>query len=32
VTTQPYPLDHAPQALADLASDRVNGAAVLLVG
>src|SRR5262249_27508874 len=30
VTTQPYPLDRAPDALADLAHDRVNGAAVLL--
>jgi propanol-preferring alcohol dehydrogenase len=32
VTTQPYPLDRAPDALADLAHDRVNGAAVLLAG
>jgi propanol-preferring alcohol dehydrogenase len=32
VTTTPYPLDAAPQALADLAADRVNGAAVLLPG
>jgi alcohol dehydrogenase, propanol-preferring len=32
VTTQPYPLDRAPDALADLAQDRVNGAAVLLAG
>jgi alcohol dehydrogenase, propanol-preferring len=30
VTTTPYPLDAADQALADLASDRVSGAAVLL--
>ena len=30
VTTTPYPLDRADQALADLAADRVNGAAVLL--
>ena len=29
VTTQPYPLDQAAQALADLAADRVTGAAVL---
>ncbi len=30
VTTTPYPLDRADQALADLAADRVNGAAVLV--
>jgi propanol-preferring alcohol dehydrogenase len=30
VITQPYPLDRADAALADLAHDRVNGAAVLL--
>lgn len=30
-TTQPYPLDRADDALADLAHDRVNGAAVLHV-
>lgn len=30
VTTTPYPLDAADRALADLAADRVNGAAVLL--
>jgi propanol-preferring alcohol dehydrogenase len=30
VTTTPYPLDAADQALADLAADRVEGAAVLL--
>ena len=30
VTTQPYPLEHADRALADLAADRVNGAAVLV--
>jgi len=29
VTTMPYPFDRADQALADLAADRVNGAAVL---
>src|SRR5947207_808112 len=29
VTTQPYPLDHADRALADLAQGRVTGAAVL---
>jgi propanol-preferring alcohol dehydrogenase len=29
VTTTPYSLDQADQALADLAADRVNGAAVL---
>lgn len=29
VTTTPYPFDRADQALADLASDRVHGAAVL---
>ncbi len=31
VTTQPYPLAAADRALRDLAADRVNGAAVLLV-
>jgi alcohol dehydrogenase, propanol-preferring len=31
VTTTPYPFDAADQALADLAADRVNGAAVLRV-
>lgn len=30
VTTTPYPLGRADQALADLAADRVHGAAVLL--
>ncbi|MDX3852370.1 zinc-dependent alcohol dehydrogenase family protein [Streptomyces sp. AK02-01A] len=30
VTTSPYPLSRADQALADLAGDRVNGAAVLV--
>ncbi|WP_431870485.1 zinc-dependent alcohol dehydrogenase family protein [Nocardiopsis eucommiae] len=30
VATTPYPLDEADQALADLAADRVRGAAVLL--
>jgi propanol-preferring alcohol dehydrogenase len=30
VTTSPYPLDAADQALADLAADRVTGAAVLV--
>jgi propanol-preferring alcohol dehydrogenase len=30
VTTTPYPLDAADQALADLAADRFNGAAVLI--
>ena len=30
VTTQPYPLDEADRALADLAAGRVTGAAVLL--
>lgn len=30
VTTTPYPFDQADQALADLAGDRVHGAAVLL--
>lgn len=29
VTTTPYPVDRADRALADLAADRVNGAAVL---
>jgi propanol-preferring alcohol dehydrogenase len=32
VTVSPYPLSRADQALADLAADRVNGAAVLLPG
>jgi propanol-preferring alcohol dehydrogenase len=32
VETVPYPLDHADTALADLAHDRVTGAAVLHVG
>ena len=32
VTTTPYPLDRADEALADLAHDRVHGAAVLLAG
>jgi propanol-preferring alcohol dehydrogenase len=31
VTTQPYPLSRADQALADLANGRVTGAAVLVV-
>jgi propanol-preferring alcohol dehydrogenase len=31
VTTTPYPLDEADRALADLAHDRVHGAAVLHV-
>ncbi|WP_158887814.1 zinc-binding alcohol dehydrogenase family protein [Amycolatopsis anabasis] len=30
VSTMPYPLSHADKALADLAADRVNGAAVLI--
>ena len=30
VSTTPYPLDHADRALADLAADRVVGAAVLM--
>ncbi|GGU70044.1 alcohol dehydrogenase [Streptomyces albospinus] len=30
VTTRPYPLSRAPDALADLAGDRIQGAAVLL--
>jgi alcohol dehydrogenase, propanol-preferring len=30
VTVTPYPMNRAPDALADLAADRVNGAAVLL--
>lgn len=30
-TTEPYPLEAADQALMNLASDRVNGAAVLIV-
>jgi propanol-preferring alcohol dehydrogenase len=30
VSTTPYPLDQADQALSDLAHDRVNGAAVLV--
>jgi propanol-preferring alcohol dehydrogenase len=32
VSTVPYALAHADQALTDLAADRVNGAAVLRVG
>ncbi|GAA2343745.1 zinc-dependent alcohol dehydrogenase family protein [Streptomyces caniferus] len=32
VTVSPYPLSRAPQALADLAADRVQGAAVLTPG
>jgi alcohol dehydrogenase, propanol-preferring len=32
VTVTPYPLDAADRALADLAGDRVNGAAVLVPG
>ncbi|MFD7069590.1 zinc-binding alcohol dehydrogenase family protein [Streptomyces sp. NPDC059913] len=32
VTTSPYPLDAADQALKDLAADRVDGAAVLVPG
>ncbi len=32
VTTQPYPLDAANQALSDLAGDRIIGAAVLING
>ena len=31
VTTVPYPLDRAPDALADLAGDRITGAGVLVV-
>jgi propanol-preferring alcohol dehydrogenase len=31
VTTTPYPLDRADAAVADLAADRVTGAAVLLI-
>jgi propanol-preferring alcohol dehydrogenase len=31
VSVQPYPLEEAPQALADLAGGRVSGAAVLQV-
>ncbi|HEX6476869.1 MAG TPA: hypothetical protein VF005_06310 [Acidimicrobiales bacterium] len=31
VATQPYPLEHADEALADLARDRINGVAVLRV-
>ena len=30
VATRPYPLSRADAALADLAADRVNGAAVLV--
>ena len=30
VVVTPYPLDRADQALADLAADRVTGAAVLI--
>jgi propanol-preferring alcohol dehydrogenase len=32
LATQPYPLEEADRALADLAADRVTGAAVLRVG
>ncbi|MEU9119896.1 zinc-binding alcohol dehydrogenase family protein [Streptomyces sp. NPDC048506] len=32
VTVSPYPLNRAPEALADLAADRVHGAAVLIPG
>jgi propanol-preferring alcohol dehydrogenase len=32
VTTTPYPMREAPAALADLAADRVRGAAVLVTG
>jgi propanol-preferring alcohol dehydrogenase len=32
VTVTPYPLERADEALADLAGDRVNGAAVLVSG
>ncbi|MGG7575523.1 zinc-dependent alcohol dehydrogenase family protein [Streptomyces sirii] len=32
VTVSPYPLSRAPEALADLAGDRVHGAAVLVPG
>ncbi|MFI0714616.1 zinc-dependent alcohol dehydrogenase family protein [Streptomyces inhibens] len=32
VTVSPYPLSRAPQALEDLAADRVQGAAVLVPG
>jgi alcohol dehydrogenase, propanol-preferring len=32
VTTTPYPLEAADEALADLAHDRVRGAAVLTPG
>ncbi|MFI9048506.1 zinc-binding alcohol dehydrogenase family protein [Streptomyces sp. NPDC053427] len=32
VTVSPYPLSRAPEALADLAADRVQGAAVLVPG
>jgi propanol-preferring alcohol dehydrogenase len=31
VETQPYPLERADEALADLAGDRVNGVAVLRI-
>ena len=31
-TTTPYPFEHADQALSDLAHDKVNGAAVLVMG
>ncbi|HEX6476870.1 MAG TPA: zinc-dependent alcohol dehydrogenase family protein [Acidimicrobiales bacterium] len=31
VATQPYPLEHADEALTDLARDRINGVAVLRV-
>jgi alcohol dehydrogenase, propanol-preferring len=30
-STTPYPFGEAPRALADLAHDRVNGAAVLVI-
>jgi propanol-preferring alcohol dehydrogenase len=30
VSANPYPMDQANEALADLAEDRVNGAAVLI--
>ncbi|GAA2209288.1 zinc-binding alcohol dehydrogenase family protein [Nonomuraea monospora] len=32
VTTAPYPFEEAGRALSDLAADRVNGAAVLIMG
>ena len=31
VSTVPYPMGHADEALRDLRDDRVNGAAVLVV-